>query len=171
MSWIAPILALLIALCTICHATDIESGEEGSPITITSDRLETFERGGVVVFSGQVVAEQNRYTIDCDELRIYYRQNQAENKGVGAAERGEIEKIEAKRNVSIKGEHGVITGDHAELHQSTQKVVMTGHVVMKDGENIVKGDSITFFLKEGKGIVESLKDHRVKATIYPKRTQ
>ncbi len=165
---IAPILVLLM-LCTAGHAADIESAGKGAPITVTSDRLETLEHGGVIVFSGQVAAEQERYTIHCDELRIYYRQSQAPGKGAGAVEKGEVEKIEARRNVSIEGEHGIISGDHAVLYHSAQKVVVTGNVVMKEGENTVKGDSITFFLKDGKGIVESLKEGRVKATIYPKK--
>jgi len=38
---------------------------------------------------------------------------------------------------------------------------------MKEGNNIIKGDRIIFFLKENRGVVESSSTKRVTATIYP----
>ncbi len=143
-----------------------------SPITIESDRLETFEKGKLVVFSGHVKADKDTTVIHCDELSIFYQQKDGSGKEAdGEMQSADIERIEAKENVTIKGDNGILTGDHAVLYNKSQKVVMTGRAVMKDGDNIIQGDRITFFLSEGKGVVESLKKNKVKATIYSKEEQ
>jgi len=38
---------------------------------------------------------------------------------------------------------------------------------MREGRNVIRGDRITVFLNEDRGIVESIEKSRVKAIIYP----
>ena len=42
---------------------------------------------------------------------------------------------------------------------------------MQEGDNIIKGERIIFFLKENRGIVESSSTRRVTATIYPEEKE
>jgi len=48
---------------------------------------------------------------------------------------------------------------------------MTGNAVMRDGDNVIKGDRITVFLEENRGIVDGPGGKRVTATIYPEDTR
>ncbi|MDD5476057.1 MAG: LptA/OstA family protein [Syntrophales bacterium] len=135
------------------------------PVTITSDRMETFDDGSQVIFSGAVRAIQGDVTVDSDILRVYYLQGAGRS---GGSLGGGIEKIVAEGDVLIRNETSVMTGDHAILHYENQTIVMTGdRASLKDGENVVEGGRITWFLAEGRGIVDDLKGGRVTATIQP----
>ncbi|MCK9275105.1 MAG: hypothetical protein M0P57_08445 [Syntrophales bacterium] len=166
--WIV-VLLLCVIMSTGAEAVD----KEKKPILIESDRLETFDNGKLVVFSGNVRADKDLTIIFCDEMRIYYQRSETSNSlnSGSALQSGTIEKIEAQDNVKIRDSNGLITGDNAVLYNEEEKIVITGNAEMKDADNIIKGERITFFLNEGKGIVESSKTKRVKATIYPKENK
>ena len=44
---------------------------------------------------------------------------------------------------------------------------MTGNPIMREGSNVIKGERIVVLLDEDRGVVESSKEKRVTATIYP----
>jgi lipopolysaccharide export system protein LptA len=44
---------------------------------------------------------------------------------------------------------------------------MTGNATLRDGKNLIKGDKVTVFVNEDRGVVESDPKKRVKAVIYP----
>ena len=79
--------------------------------------------------------------------------------------------MEAKGHVTITEGERVVTGDEAVFEQDIQKITMTGDAVLREGANIVRGDRIVVFLDENRGVVESVENRRVTATIYPGETQ
>jgi len=48
---------------------------------------------------------------------------------------------------------------------------MTGNAVMMEKANVVRGDRITVFLDENRGVVDSTGGQRVTAVIYPDDTK
>jgi lipopolysaccharide export system protein LptA len=140
---------------------------EPQPITIRSNTLEVDNKLKVVTFTGEVNARKEDFVLDCQKMLVYYENPPGQEK---EAEPGtKISKIVAIGQVKIKrAQGGEATGDKAVYYQSEEKVVLTGRPVVRQGKDFVEGDRITMFLKESRSIVESSKDKKVKAVIFPK---
>lgn len=143
----------------------------GGPIEIVSDRMDAYNQEKLVVFSGNVVATQKDKVIKADRILVYYKKD-----GKGSAkpasasapeETGDLDRIEAKGNVRITQGDKIVTGEDGIFYNDEQKIIMTGNPVMREGNNVIKGDRIVVLLDEDRGVVESAKDKRVTATIYP----
>lgn len=162
----------LIVLLTINLSFIVVTGlyGAGNPIQITSDRLDAYDDKALVLFSGNVVATQDDAVIHADELYLYYeKEKKGENTPSGVTvSGGKVKRIELKGNVHIEKGERTVSGDKAVFRNADQTVVMTGNAVMREGDNVIKGDKITVFLNENRGIVESSgKNKRVTAVIYP----
>jgi lipopolysaccharide export system protein LptA len=143
------------------------------PIQIVSDRLEAYHEKRMVVFTGNAVATQGERTIRSDRLTLYYREDKktagrskAETEGIG-----NLDKVEATGHVTITEGDRIVTGEEAVFDQEAQKITVTGNAVMREGANIIRGDRIVVFLDENRGVVDSVNNKRVTATIYPGETQ
>lgn len=143
--------------------------ERNQPIHIVSDRLEAYSEKRMVVFSGNAVATQGARTIRADRLTLYYTEDKgtAERPRGDAVGTGSVERVEATGHVTITEGERVVTGEAAVFDQDARKITMTGGAVMREGANVVRGDRIVVFLDENRGVVESAKNGRVTATIYP----
>jgi lipopolysaccharide export system protein LptA len=139
-------------------------------IQIVSDRLDAYSEKKMVVFSGNAVATQSGRVIKSDQLVVHYREEPGKKSKDAPKTRddmGALEKIEAKGHVTVTQGERIVTGDYAVFLHDSQKIVMTGNAVMREGRNVVRGEKITVFLDEDRGIVESSENKRVKAIIYP----
>jgi lipopolysaccharide export system protein LptA len=143
--------------------------ERDLPIQIVSDRLDAYNEKRMVVFSGNAVATQGGRTIRSDVLTLYYKEEKktAASSSGEAGGPGDVERVEAKGNVTISEGDRIVTGNEAVFEQDAQKITMTGNAVMREGANIIRGDRIFVFLDENRGVVEGTENRRVTATIYP----
>jgi lipopolysaccharide export system protein LptA len=140
------------------------------PIEIVSDRMDAFNEKKLVIFSGNVVATQGDKEIKSDRLLLYYKKEAGKKDKVGAKEvegTGDLEKIEAKGNVIVTQKERIATGDEAAYFQDSGQIIITGNATLRDGKNLIKGDKVTVFVNEDRGVVESDPKKRVKAVIYP----
>lgn len=139
------------------------------PIHIVSDRLDAYSEKRMVVFSGNAVATQGARTIQSDRLTLYYKEEKKPpGQSTGEAEgMGNVERVEATGHVTITEGARIVTGEAAVFDQDARKITMTGGAVMREGANVIRGDRIVVFLDENRGVVESAKNGRVTATIYP----
>lgn len=139
------------------------------PIQITADRLDVYNEQHMVIFSGNATAVQGLQVIKADRIWLHYKKDSAGKGGVkGDMSGGDLERIEAKGNVTIKDGQRTVTGGEAVFYRDDQKVIVTGNPVMRDGDNVVSGERIIVLLRENRGVVEGAKGSRVTATIYPK---
>jgi lipopolysaccharide export system protein LptA len=146
------------------------SKQSDEPIEITSKRMEAFNEKKLVVFSGNAIATQGNKVLKADLLRLYYKEESGKKNKIGTIETGsagDLEKIEAKGNVSLTQGERIATGDEAVYFRDGNKVIMTGNAMLKEGKNIIKGDRVIVFLNENRGVVESNTQKQVKAIIYP----
>jgi lipopolysaccharide export system protein LptA len=139
------------------------------PMEITSNRMEAFNEKKLVIFSGNATVTQGSNVLKADQLLLYYKKDPGKKEKIGSMETdraGDLEKIEAKGNVSLTQGKRVATGDDATYYRESNKVILTGNAVLSEGKNSVKGDKVTVFLNENRGLVESNTQKQVKATIY-----
>ena len=131
--------------------------------------MEAFNEKKLVVFSGNAIAKQGNKVLKADQLNLYYKK-EPEKVKVGTTETegtGNLEKIEAKGNVSLTQGERVAVGDEAIYFRDSGKVIMTGNAVLSEGKNLIRGDRVIVFLNENRGVVESNTKKQVKAIIYP----
>lgn len=142
--------------------------KDQGPMVIKSKTLEADDKKKKITFAGDVEAKRDDFTVLCQKLVVLYEKpsEQKETEKVSAR----IDRIVATGAVKIiRAEGGVATGEKAVYYQKGEKLVLTGKPVVKQGEDFVEGDVITLYLKEDRSIVESAKDKKVRAVIFPKQ--
>jgi lipopolysaccharide export system protein LptA len=146
--------------------TKLLEGKE-TPTVIKSDTLEIDNKRRVVTFSGNVEASRGDMVIRSRKMLVYYReagtQKTTDQQGL------KIDRMVASGDVRIeRAEGGVATSDEAVYYQDTEKLVLTGKPVVKQGEDFVEGSVITLFLKEDRSLVEGAVDQKVRAVLGPR---
>lgn len=132
--------------------------DRNSPVTIDADQLENLQKEGLVVFTGNVVANQNSSIHYSDRLEVYL-----DAKGDG------IVRTVSSGNVKIITKDCKIgTAKRAEYYDAEQRVVLVGNARVWQEDNVVTGERITIFLAEDRSVVEGGKQERVKAVFYPR---
>ena len=132
--------------------------DRNSPVTIDADLLENLQKEGLVVFTGNVVANQNSSTHYSDRMEVYL-----DDKGDG------IVRTVSSGNVKIITKDCKIgTAKRAEYYDAEQRVVLVGNARVWQEDNVVTGERITIFLAEDRSVVEGGKQERVKAVFYPR---
>jgi len=173
-----PVLFVFLIFALCAYAGDNPPAmPSGEPIEITSDRMEAFNKGKLVVFSGNATVQQGNAVLKADKLLLYYKDDddKAEQKITAeTAKTGNLEKIEATGNVSLTQDQRFATGDEAIYYRDSNQIILTGNAVLNEGKSLIKGDRVTVLLNENKGIVEGNTQKQIKAVIYPqeiKKTQ
>jgi lipopolysaccharide export system protein LptA len=164
------ILFVLLTTSIAYAENKLFNKQSDEPIEITSNRMEAFNEKKLIVFSGNAIAKQGNKVLKADQLNLYYKKEPDKKVKVGTTETegtGNLEKIEAKGNVSLTQGERVATGDEAIYLRDSGKVIMTGNAVLSEGKNLIKGDRVIVFLNENRGVVESNTKKQVKAIIYP----
>jgi len=126
------------------------------PIRIEAAKLQVYDKEQRAVYSGDVVAVQGKSTLRCTQLTIFYDQR---NNAAGSAPASDtnpnssIRKLDCKGPVSVVSCTQTATGDHGVYEAATDKVVLTGNVVLADGPNVQNGDKLVYDLKDGTATV------------------
>lgn len=141
-------------------ATELPESAPKGPIDITADRLDVDEQSGTAVFTGQVVVTQGDMTVYADKL-IVRRDQKTE----------QVEKIEASGGVRVVQQDRIATAQQAVFFQLEEKLILNGDAKIRQGQNMVSGEEIVFFLKDNRSLVKSGEDGRVRAVFFPEQEQ
>ena len=142
------------------------SADSNEPINIEANRMVSQENDNSVVFLGNVEAKQGKLTIRTDEMTVFYSEAKA---GKDKKTSTQMEKLICKNNVKITQEDWLGTGDRMDYFAKERKVVLSGNAKAWQGQNMVAGKTIIYYLDEKRSIVEhdeSTKG-RVKAVLHP----
>lgn len=166
--------ATVLLLYSTAGAADSSSG----PIHIEADRMISQEQENSVVFMGSVVAKQDDLIIRTDEMTVFYVQ---EENDTGEKNSSQVKKLICKGNVEITQKDWIGTSKRMDYYAQDRKVILSGDAQGWQGQNMVSGKTITYYLDEGRSIVEGPttadtktgdgkngdKQGRVKAVIHP----
>lgn len=141
------------------------------PITVTSDQLEYEYKDGIIVYRGDVQAEQGDVKLRSNELRITLAREQGRDgakppEGLDDASGGRVQTIVASGNVRIDQGTRWAVGAQATFDQTNRTLVLTGDPVLHDGPNEVAGDRVVVYLDQDRSVVEGGR-RRVKAVLHP----
>ena len=145
------------------------------PISVDADKLVYFDKERKAIYSGSVVVIQGDTKMTCSAMTVYLNQSPAQGPdGLAGARAGPpsnsgIKRIEAAGPVTVVSKTQVATGDSASYDKTENKVWLIGHVTLSDGQNVTKGDNLTYDLKTGQATVDTnAKSGRVHGQFIPK---
>jgi len=149
------IISILFLFLPILSNAEDQKTQIKGPINITSETLTTDNKAHTALFEKNVVAKTTNLTIYSDKMLVYYKEDG-----------GTVTKIEATGNVKVLKESRIITSKSAIYYADEDKVIFTGEPRAMDGDNVVTGTKITYFMgtdrfqvENSKVILKSKKDH------------
>jgi lipopolysaccharide export system protein LptA len=145
-----------------------------APITIEADHMTSLEADNNVLFKGNVDAAQADVRIRSDEMTVFYTSAEEGNKQ-------EVKRLKCIGNVEITKGEWLGTGKIMNYLAKERKVILSGDAKAWQGTNLVSGNTIIYFLDEGRSEVvgsrpsatvggdtgKQNKPGRVKATLTP----
>jgi len=131
-----------------------------APIDIASDTVEGNQKQNTVSFKGNVIAKQEDITIQTDLMVVSYD-----------PETKKLKEIIAHGNVRVVQSDRRATSKKATFHQNENKVVLDGDVVIREGDNVLRGERVTYYIDEERSVVEGAKGSRVTTTISPAKKE
>ena len=127
-----------------------------APIEIEADTLEVEQNAQTATFIGNVVAVQGTMRLRSDRLVVTYAQKSdatsSESDGTGGTE---ITRIDAKSNVHVMSEDDQsASGDWAIYMVANSNITMGDAVILRQGENVIRGQKLYIDLNSGQARVE-----------------
>lgn len=151
--------ALLLAaapLASAAQGTQVAFGgvrqDPTLPVEVTADSLQVNQTDGTAVFTGNVLAVQGEMRLTARAVRVEYAE------GGGA-----IGKLHASGGVTLVNATDAAEAAEAVYTLATGSVVMTGSVLLTQGQNAISGERLVLDLKAGTGVMEG----RVKTVFQP----
>lgn len=142
--FISSLLIISLIFTNVC--AEEKAQRLKGPIVITSETLTVDNEAHTALFESSVVARTTETTLHADKMLVYYH-----------ADTGDITKIESEGNIKLtKGARAIISKE-ATYYAEGEKIIFTGEPRAVEGENVVTGKKITYFLNEDRFLVEDSK--------------
>lgn len=140
--------ALVIAAClagpAIAQQADIRFGgltqDTTLPVEVDADSLAVDQAAGTAVFTGNVLVRQGDMRMTAAQVRVEYN----------AAGTG-IDRLHATGGVTLVSPQDAAEAQEAVYTIDTGNVVMSGNVLLTQGNAAISGESLTVNLKDGTG--------------------
>jgi len=139
----AASIAVLTAAAHAAPASKPITGDHdnNAPITIAADNFQADLNAKSGTYTGNVVVVQGDTKLRANQMHII-------------TVNGKADKISASGNVVVDSPtSGIATGDNGVYSVGTRIVVMTGHVVLKKGKNVMQGSQVTVNLVTGQMVI------------------
>lgn len=140
------------------------------PISIDADKLVYFDKEQRAIYSGSVVVVQGDTKMTCSVMTVFLDKapapaanaQTADAKGAtapadpqGPSQNSGIKRLEAAGPVTVVSKTQVATGDSGVYDKAQDKVFLIGRVTLSDGQNVTKGDRLTYDLKSGQATIDT----------------
>jgi lipopolysaccharide export system protein LptA len=153
------------------------------PISIDADKLVYYDKEHKAVYTGNVVVIQGDTKMTCTAMTVFLDHaptqgaDHAPAQGAKPTTDGQsgptadsgVKRLEAAGPVTVVSKTQVATGDNGSYDKGEGKVWLIGHVTLSDGQNVTKGDKLTYDLKTAEATVDTnAKSSRVHGQFVPK---
>lgn len=149
-------LVSLLAVPALAQETSISfgglKGDVTQPVEMTSNSLEINQADGTALFTGNVLVTQGAMKLSANQVRATYSEDSKT-----------IDKIVASGKVLLVNATDAAEADNADYTIATGAVVMTGNVLLTQGQATIAAQKMTIDLKTGTGRMEG----RVTTTFVP----
>ena len=149
---------------TAAAAEELALGLEGDePTRITSQKLIYNQAAKEVEFFGDVHVIRSDFQLWCNRMHVFLAETAAEE---SSRKNPGIEKIVAREAVRLEMEDRRAESEQAVYEAASQKLILQGNVVLKEGLNAIQGEKVVFFLEEERSEIYSSEGQRVNAVFY-----
>jgi len=169
------VAAVLSLLWGTAYAVD-------NPIYVEADQMASTEKTNTVLFTGNVDAKQDDLRIRSDKMTVFYGDQEKSPNGKELQTTQRIDKLICEGNVEITRADWLGTSKKMTYLSDKRQVILTGDAKAWQGQNMVSGDKIIYYMDEGRSEVvggtsvkvgddkskEPEKKSRVKMTIMQK---
>lgn len=147
---LTTIFTLLMALSLTTIA------QEKEVLDVTADSLEVRQKNGYAKFEGNVQVTRGKLKLGATELEVFYNQND-EN-----AIDGGIEKIIARKKVTMLMNGETATGDLATYTPTNKRIILEGNVSLIRNGATIHGEQLFYNLSDGNVRLVGKKKNRVR---------
>jgi lipopolysaccharide export system protein LptA len=126
------------------------------PVTVDADEVQFLYREGKVVFTGKPLVKLTR-----EDATLTCRRLVAEND-----EAGRIRRAVCTGDVRLVRGSRVVTCETATYEEKTSRVTCAGNPVLRDGDNVMRGDELVYDLAADQATLSG-----ARGTIVPKPGQ
>ena len=159
-------LALVASLLAASLPAMAVTGDTNQPIHIESDQQSLDMQGNVVTFTGNVVVTQGSIKINADKVVVTRPANQQGKEVIDGYGNPATFYQMQDNGKPVKGRASKM---HYEL--ANDFVVLTGNAYLEQLDSNIKGDKITYLVKEQKMQAFSDKGKRVTTVLVPSQLQ
>jgi lipopolysaccharide export system protein LptA len=145
------IFSILTSLGLLWSVAPAQSAE--APIHIEANRMTSTEHTNSVLFTGEVDAKQGDVRIRSDEMTVYYTQAEEKKKEQEKKATQQVEKLICIGNVEITRAEWLGTSKKMVYLSKERQVILTGNAKAWQGQNMVSGEKIIYYLDEGRSEV------------------
>ncbi|ESQ80765.1 lipopolysaccharide transport periplasmic protein LptA [Asticcacaulis sp. YBE204] len=160
---IAAMAASVGLMGGVAHAQFVPTSEK--PVAYGADTMDADSNKHTVNFVGRVEFLQDDSRLRADGVRVNYAQNPTTGKW------DDVSSVEANGNVYYVTGDQVMTGAKAVYTKSTDTLVLTGDVVLKQGQNVMQGSRLVYNVGAGKSTMDGAptggSKGRVRGVFYP----
>ncbi len=149
---VAPIFVAVPAMAQQVGFGGLKA-DASAPVEVSADQLSVRQEDGHAVFSGNVVIGQGEMRLAADQVTVEYAD----------AGQSRIKSLHAKGNVTLVSGEDAAEAAEASYNVEAGEVVLTGDVVMTQGQNVLTGDRMQVDLPAGTAKV----DGRVRSVLQP----
>ena len=141
------------------------------PISIDANKLVYYDKEHKAIYSGNVVVIQGDTKMTCTVMTVFLDRSpaQGQNQAAAGAQKPDpgpqgqsgpsgdsgVKHLEATGPVTVISKTQVATGDSGRYDKAENKVWLIGHVTLSDGQNVTKGDKLTYDLTSGQATVDT----------------
>jgi len=142
--------SVTILLQSVSYAAEkVDKNAPPVPTVITSESLTADNKAKTALFTGSVVAKKGDMTLYADRMLVYYIES-----GGGS----NIDKIDAAGNVKlIRGDRVVTSGKLMYYAGTEERAIFTESPRAAEGNNVVTGTKMTYYMKDDRSLVENSK--------------
>ena len=141
--FIIKISLIVVMYGAFSHAAMLAEKTEKEPVIITSETLTADNKKNQAVFEGSVVARSGDIAMYSDKMTVFY--SESENK---------INRIHALGDVKVRNKERALFSEEAIYFNDEEKIVFTGNPKAVEGENVITGTEIIFYIKDDRAEVK-----------------
>lgn len=136
-------------------------GNNKDPIQIEADQLEVLDGESRAVFKGNVKVRQGSSLITTSRLDVKYLQN-------SAGGQNDIERLKMTGGLIATSKENTVTAEQGVYEVQTEDIVLTGKVIVSQGDSVATGCKLVANLKTNQARLEACKGGgRVKSIFTP----
>ena len=164
--------AAVLAASALASAGWAQISRSSEPFMINSDDVEFDEGRGLISYVGRAEAMQGENRLRAQRFDLYYGRSGDQNSAVTSMGSG-LNRIEAIGDVYFVTPEQVVRGDRAVYTAASDTLVVTGDVILRQGENVMTGASLSINIGSGQARMEGAPSgdagRRVRGVFYPDR--